>query len=349
MIPALWSRRKIFSAPYTPTNPIVLDLAKYGVTTDFVKEIEIEVTGTLDTGSAGAGTATGKTNPDDLLVNCTLTTNPVVATAQPFNNVSGRSLLVDDAFQNGCFRKSPQIIDNLGSTTVNATWVLHLVRDRVKKGIEYGLDMTRYTSAILTLRFGDQTVLYTGSTNVWALTGLTVNIYVNSAFNVNPNQIHAHEFFEQTYPILQTQSDFLINNLSPGWMYTDFYFMLERNNALVQDILLNIDLEGGGRIWTPQGDNNANILQKRTTLANFDGSVVSPDDPDRNTNTALISGIYGITMVNNSGMYSRQIDSLVAQIISKLSVVYTSGTETLRLAGRRMVPGAVFKAAPKAA
>jgi hypothetical protein len=348
MIPALWSKRKIYSTKYTPSNPIVLDLTKYGVTTDFVGEIDIELTGTLNTGSGGIGTATGKTNPEDLLLNCTLTTNPVVATCIPFNNVSGRTLLVDDAFWRGCFRKSPAIVDNSGNVTVNTTWKLHLKRQGVKKGIEYGLDMTRYTSAILNLRFGDQTTLYTGSSNTWDMSTLTVNVYVHSAFNVSPSQIHASELFEQTYPITQTQSDFLINNLSPGWMYTDWYFMLERNNALVNDVLTNIDIEGGGRIWVPQGDTNANIIQKTFTLDNFDGSVVSPDDPDKNTNTALITGIYGISMRNNSGMYSRQIDSLVAQIISKLAVTYVSGTQSLRLAGRRMVPGAVYKA-PKAA
>lgn len=344
MIPALWSKRKIYSTKYTPSNPIVLDLSKYGVTTDFVREIDVQVTGTLDTGSGGAGTATGKTNPEDLLVNATLTTNPVVATALPFNNVTGRTLLVDDAFWRGCFRKSPAIVDNTGNNTVSISWKLHLARQGVKKGIEYGLDMTRYTSAILSLRFGDQSTLYTGSSNTWDLSTLTVNVFVTSAFNVTPNQIHAHELFEQTYPITQSQSDFLINNLSPGWMYTDFYFMLERNNALVNDILTNIDIEGGGRVWVPQGDTNAELIQKTFTLDNFDGSVVSSDDPDKNTNTALITGIYGITMRNNSGMYSRQIDSLVAQIISKLAVTYTSGTQQLRLAGRRMVPGAVYKA-----
>lgn len=347
--PALYSKRKIFSSGYTPNNPIVINLQQQGVTTDFVDEIVVEVTGTLNSGAGAAGTATGKTNPEDLLVNATLQTNPIVASCLPINNVSGRSLLTDDAFMFGNFRRGPAIQDGVGNETVNAKWHLHFRRHGVRKGIEYGLDMTRYTGAILTLRFGDQTTLFTGSANTWDMTVLTVNVYVISGFNVQPKQIHAHEIFEQTYPITQTQSDFLINNLSPGFLYTDFYYQLERNNILVNDALLNIDIEGGGRTWLPQGDNNADFLQKSVTLRNFDGSVVSPDDPSLNTNTNVITGIYGLSLKNQSGMYSRSVDSLTSQIISKLSVVFANtGPQSLRLSGRRVVPGAVYKKAPEA-
>jgi hypothetical protein len=348
--PALYSKRKIFSTQFTPNNPIVINLQQQGVTTDFVDEIEVEVVGTLNSGAGAAGTATGKTNPEDILINATLQTNPVVATCLPINNATGRSLLVDDAFMFGNFRRGPAIQDGVGNETVSARWHLHFRRHGVRKGVEYGLDMTRYTGAILTLRFGDQTTLFTGSANTWDMTVLTVNVYVISAFNVQPDQIHSHELFEQTYPITQTQSDFLINNLSPGFLYTDFYYMLERNNLLVNDALLNIDIEGGGRTWLPQGDNNAEFLQKSVTLRNFDGSVVSPDDPSLNTNTNVITGIYGLSLKNQSGMYSRAVDSLTSQIISKLSVVFANtGPQLLRLAGRRVVPGAVYKKPPKAA
>src|SRR5262249_20756867 len=133
--PALYSKRKIFSQKYTPTNPVVVNLQQQGVTEDFIDEIQVEVVGTLNSGSSGAGTATGKTNPEDLLVNATLQTNPVVATCLPINNVTGRSLLVDDSLFYGCFRKSPAILDNVGNETVSARWSLHFRRHGVRKGV----------------------------------------------------------------------------------------------------------------------------------------------------------------------------------------------------------------------
>lgn len=350
---ALWRWRKLYSTQYVIGTAIPIELTKY-IQTDFVKRLIVQVSGTLTTGAAGGGTPTGATNPEDLLQSCILQTSPTVASVVPFNQVSGRSLLIDAAQNRKRFAKAAPISDNDASAqTVDICYELNFKRSGLRKAVEYGFDISRYTGALLTLTFGDYTRLFTGSSNQSAansgLSGLTVTIWSHSAFNVNPNQLHAVELFEQNFPILQTQSDFLINQLPAGFLYTDLYFLTEQNGALTPGILTNIDIEGGGRIWMQSGDNNADSMQRIMTLDQFDGTVQMPDSPLLNTNDQTLAGMYFVNMRDNSGMFTRQIDALTTQIIIKLGVNFLSGgPQNLRLVGRRMVPGAVYKASPPA-
>jgi hypothetical protein len=348
---ALYRRRKIFSTPLVLNTQIPIELTKY-MQTDYIERLIVQVTGNLITGAAGGGTATGRSNPEDLLVAALLTTSPTVASISPFNQVSGRSILLDAAMNRRSIRRALPISDNnAGAQAIDICYELVFKRNGLRKAVEYGFDISRYTGALLTLTFGDYTRLFTGSGNQAAantsLAGLTINVFAVSAFNVNPDQIHGVEFFEQNFPVLQTQPDFLINQLPAGFIYTDLCFLMEQNNLLTNGLLTNIDIEGGGRIWFQLGDNNADVLQRTIMLDNFDGSVKMFDDPDRNTNDPLMTGIYPVNMRNASGMFSRQIDALTAQIIIKLGVNFLAGgPQNVRLFGRRMVPGAVYKAAP---
>lgn len=354
-VAALWNFRKLFSTPYVLNTQIPIELTKYAQT-DYFKRILVRVSGNLTTGAGGGGTATGRTNPEDLLISAVLQTSPTVQSVIPFNQVSGRSLLLDAAMNRKCFRKAALISDNnANAQVIDIVYELIFKRNGLKKAIEYGFDISRYTSALLTLTFGDYTRLFTGSGNQAAantsLAGLTVDVWADSSFVTQPNQIHAHELFEQNFPVLQTQSDFLINQLPAGFLYTDLGFIMEQNNVPTAGLLNNIDIEGGGRNWTFSGQGNADVQQRIITLDNFDGSVMMPDDPDRNTNNPVISGIYAFNMRDYSGMYTRQIDALTAQIIIKMDVNFLAGgPQNIRLFGRRMVPGAVYKkVAPKSA
>jgi len=347
---ALWKFRKVYSTQYTLNTALPIELTKY-MQVDYINRLIVQVSGNLTTGAAGGGTATGRTNPEDLLISALLQTSPTVASVIPFNAVSGRSLAIDAWLNRRCFRKATLISDNnAAAQPVDICFELNFKRNGLRKSVEYGFDMSRYTSALLTLTFGDYTRLFTGSGNQTAannsLAGLTVSVWVDSSLNVNPQQIHAVELFEQNFPILQTQPDFLINQLPAGFLYTDLCFLTEQNNLLTPGILTNIDIEGGGRIWTQLGDNNADVIQRIMAMDNWDGSVRQSDDPDRNTNDPLTAGIYPVNMRSHDGMYTRQIDALSAQILIKLGVTYISGSQNIRLFGRRMVPGAVFKAAP---
>ena len=349
MNPALFRWKKVYSTPYVANSVIPVELTKY-LQADFIEKIMVQITGTINTGSATAGTATGRTNPEDLLINATLQTSPTVLATVPVNQVSGRGLFIDRALDDGCFRKSALITDAGGSQTVNCSWVITLKRKGLRQAIEYGLDSSRYTGLLLSLTFGDQTRLFTGSSNSWStgtssLSSLTVNIFVKSGFIVAPKMIHAHEIFEQNFPVLQTQSDFLINQLPSGFIYTDLCFLMEQNNLLTAALLNNIDIEGGGRVWLQSGEGNADEFQRTVALSLFDGTASTTDDPTKNTNSIAITGIYPISMKQWGGMYSRMIDALTAQIIAKMDVTYASGTQNIRLVGRRMIPGAVYQAA----
>lgn len=371
--PALYKFRKIYSTPYVQNQQIPIELTKY-MQTDFIRRLIVQVTGSVTTGTGGAGAATGRTNPEDLLISAILQSSPTVANIIPINAVSGRGLFLDNAVNRKRFMKAAPIVDNqAGAQTVNICYELLFRRNGIRKSVEYGFDISRYTGALLLLTFGDQTRLVTGSSNSWPLnSSLTISIWVDSDLNVAPDQIHGHEIFEQNFPILQTQPDFLINQLPAGFIYTDLMFITEQNNIPTQGILTNIDIEGGGRVWAQLGDNNADVLQRVLTEDNFDGSVPLDDDPRiatwYNNNAAhtvfvaptsagsptvalpdpfsLLDGIYVIKM--RDGMFTRNIDALTAQIIIKLGVTFISGTQNVRLIGRRMVPGSVYKKAPAA-
>jgi hypothetical protein len=352
---ALWKYRKLYSTGYVVNQQIPIELTKYEQT-GFFNRILINVAGTIVVTGATPGTASNRTNPEDLLVSAILQTSPTVASVVPINQVSGRGLFIDNAHNRRAVRKAAAIA-NTGSPVLDITYELIFKRKGLRKAVEYGFDISRYTSALLTLTFGDLSRLFDASTNTYNFAGVTVSVYGDMAYNVNPDQIHAVELFEQNFPILATQPDFLVNQLPAGFLYTDLYVLAEvgtgasSGGALSNALLNNIDIEGGGRNWTIPGDNNADMVQKVLTNDCFDGSVRDATDGNFPTNTFPNTGIYIFSMPwSHDGMFSRQVDALVAQIIMKLNVTFTAGqVNNIRLVGRRMLPGAVYKAPPKAA
>jgi hypothetical protein len=329
-VPALWNRRKLFTQAFTAGGSVPIELTKYAQT-DYISRLWVRFTGTIATGSATAGTATGQDNPEALLQSVLLQTSPVIAGSVPFNAVSGRGIRWDSAKNRGFLINPTAITDGGGTYNANIWYELIFKRRGIRKNIEYSFDIAKYTSALLTLNLGQQTTLFTGGNNTWSFTGLNVEVWAESDFNTNPDQEHAHELFEQSFNITATQTDYPINQLPPGFLYTDLMFLAEDNNALSNAIINNIDIEGGGRIWTPAGDNNASTLQRCVTALEFDGSV----------GLSNLTGVYSIGM--RDGMFSRQIDALKAPIIIKLNVTGPGSGHTfnVRLVGRRMVPGAV--------
>lgn len=332
-VPALWGFRKLTTIPFLVGGNQV-ELTKYAQV-DFLNRVVVRVVGSIDTKGGAAGAASGRDNPEGLLINAQVQTQPLYASAVPFNQVSGRGLRWDAAIDRGYLITPTAIVD--GGGVVNVDWSYEFVckRQGVRKSIQYGLDMTRYKSILLSLQMGDQSQLFTGSANVWSFANCNIEIWADSAFSVDPDGLHAWELFEQNYPILATQSDFPINQLPPGWLYTDLTFLMEDNNALSNAILNNIDVEGGGRVWTPAGDSNAKEIQRSLTTRDFDGSV----------GLANLVGVYSLSM--KDGMYSRQIDALKDPIVIKLNVTGPGGGHSFnaRLVGRRMVPYGVQRPA----
>lgn len=330
---ALYNFRKLTTLAYQVGN-VPVELTKFAQR-DVFSRLLVRIVGTLNTGAGAAGVATGLDNPEGLLKSVILQTSPTIASVVPFNQVSGRGLRWDGALNRGFLINPTAIADGAGAIAVDYTYELVFKRFGVRGAIEYSFDISKFTSALLTLNFGDQTQLFTGSANAWNLNALNIELYADSNFSVDADQLHAHELFEQNFPILQAQSDFPITQLPPGFLYTDFIMIGEDNNAPSNNVINNFDIEGGGRIWLPAGDKNALMVQRALTVPEFDGSV----------GLANLHGVY-IPVSMRDGMFSRQIDALQAPILIKLDVNAPAGhTFNVRLIGRRMLPGAVKQSA----
>lgn len=320
----------VSSAP----TPMPIELTQYAQT-DAFDRIIVNVSGNVVVAGSGAGTATGAPNPHGLLNKLTLQTQPQYKSTIPWNNCSARSILTDAALAKGYFLSTlePAIPDVAGTYAVNFYYELYFKRPKVRKGIQWALYLQKYTSALLTVNFGGREQLFTGGTNTWDLSGLQIKFWADSDYAQQANAIHASEVFEQTYTVNASQSDYPIDTLPPGFIYTDFCFQSEVGGALADGVINNIDIEGGGRVWFRQGDANAKFIKHVVTR-----EVMNDASQD-------LTGIYAIPI--RDGMFTRNIDALTAPITIKLDVTYNASGTVIRLFGRRMVPGGV-QAAPVA-
>lgn len=343
MIRELWRYRKLTTRTYPiqgaqvsagPT-PVPIEITQYAQEDTFDRLI-IEVKGNVTVAGGGAaGTATGAPNPHGLMNKLILQTQPQYNGVVPFNNVSARTLLTDSALAHGYFINTTEaaIPDAAGVYAVDFFLELWFKRPNVRKGIQWAFFLQKYTSALLTMNFGGREQLFTGGTNTWDLSALQIFLWADSDLGVQSDEIHASELFEQTYPITAAQSDFPIDTLPPGYLYTDLYFQTEVAGALSNAVLNNIDVEGGGRIWLPQGDTNAGFVQHEVTI------------PEFNDQAQNVTGLYLLSL--RDGMYTRAIDALTAPITIKLNVNAPGGSQLVRLGCRRMIPGAVQKRVAK--
>lgn len=343
----LWRYKKLTSFSYpilgAQSNPspipAVLELTKYAQE-DVFNRIVIHVVGNIVIAGAGPGTATGVDNPEGVLTQLTLQTTPQVVGITPFNRLSARGLLYENMFERGYLIKASTVPDAAATVAVDYHYELNFKRKRTRKGIEFDFAIEKYTSALLTMVFGGRGQLFTGGTNTWDMSGVQVEIYADANFGLDPDKIsiHAHEVFENTYPITASQSDFPIDTLPSGYIYTDMIFLTEQNNVLANfdatatttRIVSNFDIEGGGRVWLSSGDNNADIVQQDWTQELLQTGQT-------------VTGLYVPVSMIREKMYSRMIDALLAPITLKLTVQGPTAPNltNVRLVGRRMIPDAV--------
>jgi len=269
----------------------------------------------------------------------TLQTTPQVTGITPVNRLSGRGLLYENMYERGYLIKATAVPDTAGTVTIDYHYIINFKR-AARKGIEYDFAIEKYTSALLSMVLGGRGQLFSGGSNTWDMTGVQVEIYADSNFGLDPTKInlHAHELFENTYPITATQTDFPIDTLPSGYLYTDMIFLTEQNNVLTNfdatvttaRLVSNFDIEGGGRVWLSSGDNNADILQQDWTQELLQTGQTT-------------TGQYVPASLRREKMYSRTIDALLAPITLKLTVQGpgSGNTTTVRLVGRRMIPDAV--------
>lgn len=346
-IPPQFRLKKLFSFPYPITGSAVsanvvsvpVELTKYAQT-DYFSRLMVSIKGNLVVTDPGGGptpgTATGKPNPEAMLVTVRQDTTPQLNGVVPVNQLSAKGLLVDNTFMRGYIVRATTITDTAGTKAVDILYEIYYKRPYTRKGAEYDHAIAKYSSDLLTLNFGGREQLFSGGGELWDFSGLTVSIFADSDLNNNVDRIHNVEFFERTYPITATQTDFPIDTFPQGFLYSDLIFVTELNNVNSNAILNNVSIEGGGRVWLPQGDGNAATLQK--AYARYKGVITDPSyDP---------TGIYPIPL--RDGMFTKAIDSLSSPLSIRLDVNFTGGsTNVVRIIGRRMVPGAPAASNPR--
>ena len=346
--PAQWQQRKLTTVPYSANQKLVIDLRKYE-TDGVFDRIIIKLTGAINTGNGSAGTTTGADNPEGLLQNAQLVVTPSAQGLVPINQVTGRTLKYDRAMEDGWVTQGAVLADGSGTITMDAEWHLVFQRRRVKNGIEHAFDIGRYTGATLNLTFGSQTALFTGGSNTWNFANANIEIWGIINYNVQPKYLHATELFENVYPVLATQASFLIDNLPNGCYYPDIVILAEDNGVLSNVIANSFDLSSGSRSWLMNGDNNADFVQRSLTQRIYDGnSVFLTDDPAAYASAVKITGQYALSRLGKlQGLLTKAPDALVAQLLIRVNETFTSGhTQQLRLFGRKVVPGGVYKQPP---
>jgi hypothetical protein len=345
-LPAQWGVQKLYSQSYpilganatAATKNVIVELTKYlqGV---YLSRMFVRLSGNIVIAGAGAGTATGKDNPEALLVSANISTQPQYQNVVPFNSVSSRALLYDSFLNRGFIDKQSTVADSAGTTAIDVTYEFNFKRsDWVLGGIDYTLPLNRYKSALMNLTFGGRDQVFTGGTNTWDVSGLTIDVYADYELNANPQFLHAHELFENTYNITASNPNFKIDTLPPGFEYSDLFFLGEEANVLNSGIINNISIASGSQFWTQKGETNAKELQK---LFLFSNNRILSDK------SQSLTGLYAFPL--RDGMFTRGLDARYAPLVVTLDVTSLSVNSVVRLIGRRMIPGGIYtrKAQPK--
>jgi len=320
----LFNGRKIYSTPYVPGQPININLGQY-LKDEYVRKFVVRVKGNFNLTATGSA-ATGLDNPEGLLTVATVQSQPVVNGIVPFNAVSGRAIKFDSAFERGYFlgtaQQTPFTDSATGIQAIDAAWEFLFKRPRrARKSVEYDFPFPGFNSATMTLNFGDINTLFTGATGSWA--AVVVEVWCFSDYNIQSDRIQSHELFEQLYTVSAANSQFLLNQMTPGYVYTDLCLIAEVANVPTDGVIDNIDLESSGNIWFPAGDDNARIFKEEITVPMFSADSY-----------ASLAGVYALPMWD--GMFSRSPNFVNQPPLFKINVLSACN---IRVIGRRQIPG----------
>ncbi len=331
MVPELFRFKKIrtFNFPILGANVSAADQTVFLDLKDFVQKetisrLFIRIVGNVVIAGAGAGVATGR-DTEQIVSNVILTTAPSLGVIQQ-NNINGRDFTDMGIYDKGFSFRAAAIVDTAGTTAVDFSLPVTLKMPGSINPIEWALPMAAFESAILQITVSGRNALFTGGTNTWDMSGLSIAVFVDLDDGV-AGDFHVVEHLVKTYPIVATQSDFPLAGLDAGYIYTHLLFKEEAANAKVNNILNSLTIQSAGRIWLPQGDGNKLEIQRwnRETHVNSSGESLT-----------------GLTFVPalRDGMYKRGIDSLDAKLDIKCDVT-TQASAILKLYARRIIPLAV--------
>jgi hypothetical protein len=332
--PNLWGFKKLFSKPFpiqgaaSVANPgqLKVDL-KDVLQHETVSRLMVRVFGTINEVFVAVGAATGRDNPEALIVNVTAQSAPALGLISK-NNLTARGMLQMGIFDRGYSFHATPIVDlgASGPALVDFTFPLQFKQPGSVNPIEWGLPMALFTSYVLTINFGGREQLFAGGTNTWDLSGLVVEVWADYDDGVAGN-FHLIEEFEVIQPVLQTQSDLQVL-LQEGFYYTHLLFIAQTANAKDDTLINGITVQSAGRVWTPQGDKNAKIIQRWNRETHVNAAAES------------LVGTYFIPALRD-GMYTRAIDATISRLEIKLDVTLGGGPSNVIIRGRKLVPKAL--------
>jgi hypothetical protein len=332
---AKWGFRRLTSQAYpivgaqssvspAPVNIELKNFEQIGV----LSRLLVRVFGNITVAGAGPGVATGRDNPEALLTLMNLKTTPDLG-INVINNMSARGILRQQMYERGYLIKAPTVPDVAGVIAVDFTYDINFRNPLAVKPVEFSLPLAFFSSAQLQMQFGSREQLFSGGApNTWDLSNLTIEIWADLDQGI-AGVFHMTSFDERSFAaIVASQTDFALTNIPVGYLYTSMLLRTERNNVLVNDILNSWTVQGGGRLWMPQGDRNALEIQRWNRDTNLNDPAV------------VQTGLYFINALRD-GMITNTIDSLDSQLDLKADVTSGAGTQFLTLVSKRTIPNAL--------
>ena len=338
--PNLWGMKKLASKPYpiagaqsvAPAAQVTFDLKDY-LQAETISRVFIRVRGNVIVAGAGAGVATGRDNPESLVTSITARHAPALGVVSK-NNLSARGIIQQSIFDRGYSIHGTAIADAAATVPVDYWLPLNFKMPGSVNPIEWGLPMSLFTSYQLQVNCGGREQFFSGGVNTWDATGLVVELWVDYDSGV-AGAFHLVEEFEISQPVLQTQTDLQVI-LEKGFQYTHILFVAQTANAKDNTLINGITVQSAGRVWTPQGDKNAQMIQNWNRETHVNNAAES------------LVGTYFIPALRD-GMASRGIDASQDRVEIKLDVTFGAGPSNILIRGRRIIPQALSVAPAKAA
>ncbi|MGH7744702.1 MAG: hypothetical protein ACREQ5_07790, partial [Candidatus Dormibacteria bacterium] len=293
---------------------------------ELISQLLFRVVGSIVIAGAGGGAATGLDNPESLITDITARHSPTLGLVSR-NSLTPRGLIQQGIFDRGYSIHGTAITDVAATVPVDYQLPLVFKQPGSVNPVEWGLPMSLFTSYNFDVRLTGREALFSGGTNTWDLTNLTLEIWADYDYGV-AGSFNAVEEFERTIDVLSTKPD-LQDFLEKGFLYTHLLYVAERDNVKDDTIINSITVQSAGRIWTPQGDKNAPLIQRWTRERYVNNAAES------------LTGTYFIGALRD-GMYTRAIDALTDRVEQKFDVTLGGGAiRRIRIHGRRIIPKAL--------
>jgi hypothetical protein len=333
--PSLWGFKKLSSKPYpvagaaisSPQGQVTFDLKDF-LQTETISRIMLHIKGNVNVVAPGAGTngvATGRDNPESLIVNVTARHSPALGVVSK-NSLTPRGIIQQSIFDRGYGIHSVALTDPTvaqGSTpqAVDFWLPLNFKMPGSVNPIEWGLPLALFTSYQLVITCGGREQLFGGGTNTYDPTGLVVEVWADFDAGV-AGAFHLVEEFEQVVPVVQTQADLQVM-LERGFTYTHLLFIAQTANAKDDTLISGITVQSAGRVWTPQGDKNASMIRAWNRETHVNNAAEN------------LTGTYFIPALRD-GLASRGIEATQDRVEIKLDVTLGAGPSNVIVRGRRI-------------